>query len=68
MAFDVGYAHLFVGNPSVDFTDAQGHNLRGTFDASVDIVSASVTFLWGGPKAAAAPPMEGKSAGKGYIK
>jgi long-chain fatty acid transport protein len=68
VAFDVGYAHLFVGNPSVDVTDAQGHNLRGTFDASVDIVSASVTFLWGGPKTAALPSTEGKEAGKGYVK
>jgi len=68
VAFDVGYAHLFVNDPTVDYTDAQGHNLRGTFDASVDIVSASVTFLWGGPKAAAAPSTEGKAAGKAYVK
>lgn len=64
VAFDVGYAHLFVGNSTVDVTDGEGHNLRGAFDASVDIISASVTFMWGGPKAAAAPPTEGK----GYLK
>jgi long-chain fatty acid transport protein len=69
VAVDVGYAHLFVaGNPEVDLTDTQGHNLRGTFDASIDIVSASVTFLWGGPKTAAPSSTEGKGAGKGYIK
>jgi long-chain fatty acid transport protein len=68
VAFDVAYAHAFVGNPSVDFTDTQGHNLRGNFDMSVDLVSASVTFLWGGPKTAAMPSTEGKSAGKGYLK
>lgn len=68
VAFDVAYAHLFVGNPSVDVTDAQGHNLRGSFDMSVDIVSASVTFLWGGPKTVTPSSVEGKAAGKGYIK
>jgi long-chain fatty acid transport protein len=47
---DVGYAHLFVQDPLVNVTDNQGHNLRGKFDASVDIVSAAVTFRWGGPR------------------
>jgi long-chain fatty acid transport protein len=55
MDFDVGYAHLFVQDPTVDFTDSQGHELRGKFDAAVDIVSASVTFRWGGPKETAQP-------------
>jgi long-chain fatty acid transport protein len=50
MDIDVGYAHLFVQDPTVDFTDSQGHELRGKFDAAVDIVSAAVTFRWGGPK------------------
>jgi len=27
----------------------QGHNLRGTFGAAVDIVSAALTLRWGGP-------------------
>ncbi|MBV8899865.1 MAG: outer membrane protein transport protein [Verrucomicrobia bacterium] len=67
VAFDVGYGHVFVGNPSVDVTDSQGHNLRGAFDMRVDIVSASVTFLWGGPKAAP-PSEEGKATGKVYVK
>jgi long-chain fatty acid transport protein len=67
LAFDVVYAHLFVDTPSVDVTDTQGHNLRGTFDVRGDVVSASVTFLWGGPEATA-PSTEGKSAGKGYVK
>jgi long-chain fatty acid transport protein len=50
MDIDFGYAHLFVNDPRVDVTDGQGHNLRGVFDASVDIVSASVTLRWGGPR------------------
>ncbi|HME89508.1 MAG TPA: outer membrane protein transport protein [Chthoniobacterales bacterium] len=49
MDIDVGYAHLFVDEPRVDVTDSQGHELRGKFDAAADIVSAAVTFRWGGP-------------------
>lgn len=45
---DIGYAHLFVQDPDTNVTDSQGHNLRGVYDASVDIVSASVTYHWGG--------------------
>jgi long-chain fatty acid transport protein len=56
MDLDVGYAHLFVQDPTVDFTDSQGHEIEGKFDAAVDIVSASVTFRWGGPRPAAQPP------------
>jgi long-chain fatty acid transport protein len=64
MDIDLGYAHLFMHDPSVDFTDGQGHELRGKFDAAVDIVSASVTFRWGGPKETANPASEvpGKEA------
>jgi long-chain fatty acid transport protein len=47
---DVGYAHLFVDDPTTSFTDNQGHQLNGTFDAHVDIVSASITIKWGGPR------------------
>jgi long-chain fatty acid transport protein len=50
MDIDVGYAHLFVDDPRSHFTDSQGHQLIGTYDASVDIVSASVTLRWGGPR------------------
>ncbi|MFL6536964.1 MAG: OmpP1/FadL family transporter, partial [Chthoniobacterales bacterium] len=49
MDFDLAYAHLFVDEPRSDFTDNQGHELIGKYDAHVDIVSASVTFKWGGP-------------------
>jgi long-chain fatty acid transport protein len=48
MDIDVGYAHLFVQEPRSNFTDSQGHDLIGTYDAHVDIVSASVTLRWGG--------------------
>jgi long-chain fatty acid transport protein len=47
---DVGYAHLFVDTPLSNFTDSQGHQLIGSYDAHVDIVSASFTIKWGGPR------------------
>lgn len=47
---DVGYAHLFVDEPFSNFTDSQGHQLIGTYDAHVDIISASFTIKWGGPR------------------
>jgi long-chain fatty acid transport protein len=64
MDIDVGYGHLFVQDPTVDFTDSQGHELRGKFDASVDIVSAAVTFRWGGSRETTQPVPEspGKQA------
>ena len=31
LAFDVGYAHLFIPDPQVDFNDGQGHILRGKY-------------------------------------
>jgi long-chain fatty acid transport protein len=55
MDFDIAYAHLFVQDPTVDFTDSEGHELKGQFDAAIDIVSASVTFRWGGPKESPQP-------------
>jgi long-chain fatty acid transport protein len=50
MDMDVGYAHLFVDDPHTTFTDNQGHELIGTYDAQVNILSASVTIKWGGPR------------------
>ncbi|MFL6594040.1 MAG: OmpP1/FadL family transporter [Chthoniobacterales bacterium] len=50
MDVDVGYSHLFVDEPRSEFTDSQGHELIGNYDASVDIVSAAVTFRWGGSR------------------
>jgi len=47
---DVGYAHLFVDDPFSNFTDSQNHQLIGTYNAHVDIVSASFTIKWGGPR------------------
>jgi long-chain fatty acid transport protein len=59
---DVGYAHLFVPDPLVNVTDNMGHNLRGKFDASVDIVGAALTFRWGGPRENVPLEPQGKEA------
>jgi long-chain fatty acid transport protein len=60
LAFDFGYAHLFIPDPEVNLNDGQGHILRGKYDTSIDILSASVTVLWGGPKEASRSEMPGK--------
>ncbi|MEP6820781.1 MAG: outer membrane protein transport protein [Chthoniobacterales bacterium] len=60
MDLDVGYAHLFVNDPSTNLIDNQGHNLRGTYEASVDILSAAVTLRWGGPRET--PQFSGKDS------
>jgi long-chain fatty acid transport protein len=62
---DVGYAHLFVQQPDTELVDTQGHLLRGNYDAAVDIVSASLTLRWGGPRDVA--PTSGKDV-NGYRK
>ena len=67
VAFDVGYAHLFLPDSSVDFTDTLGHNLKGNFNSSINVVSAAITFLWGGPKPVAQLEPSGKSP-VGYAK
>jgi long-chain fatty acid transport protein len=60
MDIDIGYGHVFVVDPIVNVTDPQGHNLRGTFDAAINIVSAAVNFRWGGPKETPPPAPSGK--------
>jgi len=67
VAVDVGYAHLFLQDPTVDFTDSLGHNLKGKFDVGIDVVSAAITFLWGGPKPSPELAPSGKSP-VGYAK
>ncbi len=65
MDFDIGYAHLFVNQPDAELLDTQGHLLQGNYDASVNIVSASLTFRWGGPREVA--PISSKET-SGYRK
>jgi long-chain fatty acid transport protein len=53
LSFDLGYAHLFVDNPDINSSDAYDpgtglhtgfHTLDGSYDASVDILSAQVNW------------------------
>jgi long-chain fatty acid transport protein len=54
LSFDVAYAHLFVKNTSINSTDAYSslaapvtegfHRLTGSYDASVDILSAQANW------------------------
>ena len=48
---DIGYAHLFINDPEIDSPvtkpeDAIKGGLRGYYDASIDIVSASLTLTF----------------------
>ena len=45
-SFDVGYSHLFISDTGIDNTSAGASNatLIGTYEASVDILSAGVNF------------------------
>ncbi len=42
--FDFGYSHLFVDDTPIDHTDDNGYSIRGVYEASVDIVSAQLTW------------------------
>jgi len=64
MDIDAGYGHAFVPDPLVNFTDNQGHNLRGKFDGAIDIVSVAVTFRWG---CATAPQSISQPTGKEIV-
>jgi len=44
VSLDVGYAHLFVKNPKLNYTDENGLNITGSYDAAVDIVSAQLNW------------------------
>lgn len=53
LSFDFGYAHLFIDDPKINSTDAYSsavpfneglHRITGTYDASVDIISAQANW------------------------
>ena len=45
MSMDIGYSHLFVSDTDINNTDASfGHTVTGTYDASVDILSAQLNM------------------------
>ncbi len=43
-SLDVGYSHLFVDDTPIDHTDDNGYTIRGVYEASVDILSAQLTW------------------------
>ena len=45
IVIDAAYAHLFMDDPSINETDDSGYNLRGEYDASVDIVGLQLRWL-----------------------
>jgi long-chain fatty acid transport protein len=50
LSFDLGYAHLFINEPEMNKTaageDALRGGLKGTFDASINIVSAQLNLVF----------------------
>jgi long-chain fatty acid transport protein len=52
VAFDIGYAHLFIPDPSIDFTRSQlgaagtTSRVAGDYDSAVDILSAQLTVTF----------------------
>ena len=43
-SFDVGYSHLFISDTNINSTNATGDTLTGSYESSVDILSAQVNF------------------------
>jgi len=44
IAFDIGYAHLFVKDGDIDRTGATGDLLKGSYESSVDIFSGQIVW------------------------
>lgn len=43
-SFDVAYSHLFLSDTDIDNANSTGQVLKGTYDSSVDILSAQANF------------------------
>jgi long-chain fatty acid transport protein len=43
---DAGYTHIFVSDPTINDTDANGYTLKGEYDASVDILGIQMRWLF----------------------
>lgn len=46
MVFDIGYAHLFVSDTPINNTNSTAATLTGTYESSVDILSAQVRWTF----------------------
>lgn len=45
IVIDAAYAHLFMNDPKINETSDSGYNLKGSYDASVDIVGLQLRWL-----------------------
>ena len=43
-SFDIGYSHLFLSDTPINSTNSTGETLTGSYEASVDILSAQANF------------------------
>lgn len=43
-SLDFGYSHLFLSDPAINSLNVTGETLKGTFESSVDILSAQANF------------------------
>lgn len=45
LILDAGYAHLFMDDPKINETDDNGYNLKGKYDATVDLLGVQLRWL-----------------------
>lgn len=45
-SLDLGYAHLFVSDTPINNATSQGHTLNGSYENSVDILSAQLNWMF----------------------
>ncbi len=58
---EASYLHLFLNDPAITNIDTSGHQLNGSYDAQVNVVSASLIFRYGAQEA---PPKPASKEGK----
>jgi long-chain fatty acid transport protein len=45
IVIDAAYAHLFMDDPKINETNENGYNLKGRYDASVDLLGLQLRWL-----------------------
>jgi long-chain fatty acid transport protein len=45
IVIDASYAHLFMNDPDIDETDENNYNLKGSYEASVDLIGVQLRWL-----------------------
>lgn len=46
ITLDAGYTHIFVSDPTINDTDANGYTLKGKYNAGVDILGVQMRWLF----------------------